>query len=100
MVDVNGDASTSGSMAFLDSEQQNGFLILGAAAKDESERPPGGFTHLLKGNFSGEYLYGYITAWNPEADAILTCPYILTRERDIELVKRNDWLKDKRCYPY
>ena len=48
------------------------------------------FAYVLQGNPEMGLLKGYWTGYDPEQKKIVSCPYILTKEPDIEKIKNNE----------
>jgi hypothetical protein len=88
---------TSGSFAFKRTDRKEGFIAYATVGNDPV-RGIGAVSYTLKGNFVGGPLAGYWTGWDPEAQKIMTCPYLLTREDDFEKIKGDVCLQQP-CYP-
>jgi hypothetical protein len=76
----------------------DGFLIVEIRGSDP-DRGSGAEAYFLAGRPDTGLLVGYWTGWDPEIRKIVTCPYVLSRQRDAAKIaaENKDWL-ERDCY--
>ena len=97
---VDGDVSTSDKMLRewnMTGQFEQDFLTLRVFGIHKAG--PAVAAYVLKGDPDMGMLKGFWTGFDPEARKLMTCPYLLTRGKDIEQIKIDNaaWL-NQACY--